>query len=84
VLYCNSFEVSHNKEVFCLILKFQKPDGGEIPIYVVINPQGCKTLLNGLTEQMTSYESENGKVEAWTAGKTGDSNGKKSEASLYS
>lgn len=78
VLYCNSFEVSSSKEAFCMVFKFQKPDGsGEVSIYVVMSPQGCKTVLNLTATEMTAYETEHGKVEAWNAPKnTGNPNGK--------
>jgi len=77
VIYCNSFEVSHNKEAFCMIFKFQKPDGGgEISIYVVVSPQGCKTILNLTTEEMTAYETQYGKVEAWNVPKNTGPNSK--------
>jgi len=69
IIYCNSFEVSHTKEAFCMIIKFQKPDGSEICFYVVTSPQGCKTLLNVLAAEMTEYEKEFGKVEPWNAPK---------------
>jgi len=69
VMYCNSFEVSHNKEAFCMVFKFQKPDGSEISIYVVTSPQGCKTFLNVTTAEMTEYETQYGKVEPWASPK---------------
>jgi len=70
VIYCNSFEVSSSKEAFCMVFKFQKPDGsGEVSIYVVMSPQGCKTVLNLTAAEMTAYETANGKVEPWNAPK---------------
>jgi len=77
IIYCNSFEISHNKEAFCMVFKFQKPDGSEISIYVVTSPQGCKTVLNVTSAEMTEYESQYGKVEAWNSPKnTSNPNGK--------
>jgi len=69
-IYCNSFEISHSKEAFCMVFKFQKPDGsGEISLYVVMSPQGCKTILNLTAAEMNAYETEFGKVEPWNAPK---------------
>lgn len=48
-----------------MIFKFQKPDGSEISMVVVISPQGCKTVLNLTEAEMTEYEAKHGKVEAW-------------------
>jgi len=83
VIYCNSFEVSHTKEVFCMIFKFQKPDGTEIPIYVVMSPQGCKTILNLTTAEMAAYETEYGKVEPWNAPKNAGNPNSKNHTPIY-
>jgi len=84
VIYCNSFEVSHCKEAFCMVFKFQKPDGsGEVSIYVVMSPQGCKTILNLTTAEMAAYETEHGKVEAWGSPKNTGSPNIKNGAPIY-
>jgi hypothetical protein len=83
IMYCNSFEVSHNKEAFCMIFKFQKPDGSEIRIYVVTSPQGCKTLLNVTAAEMTEYETQYGKVEAWGSPKNTSTPNAKNGAPIY-
>lgn len=69
IIYCNAFEISHNKEVFCMVFKFLKPDGGEISMVVITTPQGCKTVLNLSEAEMTEYEAKHGKVEAWKPAK---------------
>lgn len=64
-LYCNSFEVSHSKEAFCLILKFESPDGYTETVYVTLSPAGAKTLVQLVEKEMEDYEKEHGEVESW-------------------
>jgi len=83
-LFCNSFEVGHNKEAFCLIFKFQSPDGHIVETtYVAISPSGAKTLIEQLSAEMKDYETEHGQVEPWkTAGNPG-SNSQSDNAEKY-
>jgi len=53
-LYCNSFEVSHSKEAFCLILKFESPNGYIETVYVITSPNGAKTFLQLMEKEMQS------------------------------
>jgi len=65
-LFCNSFEIGHNKEAFCLIFKFQNPNGEIVKtVYITISPSGAKTLIEQLTAEMKDYEKEHGSVEPW-------------------
>jgi hypothetical protein len=66
-----------------MVFKFQKPDGTEIPIYVVISPQGCKTFSNAVTAEMTDYETEYGKVEAWNSPKNTGSPSNRNRTPIY-
>jgi len=74
-LFCNSFEVGHSKEAFCLIFKFQGPNGKSVDAtYVAVSPSGTKTLIDQLTAEMKDYEKEHGKVDPWkTEGKPNSS-----------
>jgi len=75
VLYCNSFEVGHSKEAFCLVFKFQSPEGNTVDtVYVTIGPSGTKTLIQLLQAEMEAYQKEYGLVEPWKAVKNPDSN----------
>jgi hypothetical protein len=69
-LFCNSFEVGHNREAFCLIFKFQGPDGNVVETaYVAVSPSGAKTLSEQFIAEMNEYQRRYGNVEAWkTAG----------------
>jgi len=65
-LFCNSFEVGHNKEAFCLVFKFQSPDGNIVETaYVAMGPPGTKTFIEQLAAEMKDYEKEHGPVEPW-------------------
>jgi len=66
VSYCNNIEVGHNKEAFCLILRFQGPNGNIVDeVHVAIGPNGTKTLIDLLEAEMKDYEKEHGTVEPW-------------------
>jgi hypothetical protein len=80
-LYCNSFEVSHSKEAFCLILKFESPDGHVEVVYATMSPSGAKSLLNIISKQMSHYEKEHGKVKSWITNPT--STEKPNKAKVY-
>jgi len=67
-----------------MIFKFQKPDGTEIPVYVIMSPQGCKALLNITSAEMTEYEAQHGKVEAWNTTKNTVNPNSKNHAPIYS
>jgi len=83
-LFCNGFEVGHNKEVFCLIFKFQSPDGNIVETaYVAMTPPGAKTLTQQLEAEMKDYEKENGQVEPWKTSGNPDSNSKGENAERY-
>jgi len=84
-LFCNSFEVGHNKEVFCLVFKFQGPDGSIVETaYVTISPPGTKTLIEQLVVEMKDHEKEHGAVEPWKmSGNTDPKTGPSSNANKY-
>jgi len=64
--YCNNIEVGHGKEAFLLILKFQGPEGNIIDeVHVAIGPNGTKTLIELLDQEMKDYEKQYGPVEPW-------------------
>jgi len=65
-IYCNNVEIGHAKEAFCLILRFQGPNGKVVDeVHVAIGPNGAKTLLELLELEMKDYEKEHGTVEPW-------------------
>jgi len=65
-LYCNSVEIGHSKEAFCLILRFQGSNGNIVDeVVVAVGPQGTKTLIQLLDLEMKDYEKEHGTVEPW-------------------
>jgi len=66
VLPANAVEISHNKEAFSLIFRFQSPDGQQESIYVVIAPAGAKTTADLLSKQIQEYEKEAGTITPWT------------------
>jgi len=84
-LFCNSFEVGHSKEAFCLVFKFQGPDGSIIETaYVTISPPGSKTLIEQLAAEMKDYEQAHGPVEPWKTSETPNSkNSQSSNAEKY-
>jgi hypothetical protein len=63
--YCNSFEVSSNKEIACLILRFETPDGSAETIYVTICPSGVKALSEMLTKAIVEHEEKYGAIKPW-------------------
>jgi len=81
VLFCNSFEVGHSKEAFCLIFKFQGPNGNTVEAtYVAVSPPGTKTLIDQLAAEMKDYEKEHGQVEPWKTEGKPNSNGQSQNA----
>jgi len=78
ILFSNSLEVGHNKEVFCLVFKFQSPNGTIVEsIYITVSPSGAKTLIELLTAEITQYQKEHGPVEAWKSKNNPNSNNDK-------
>jgi hypothetical protein len=65
VLPANGIEVSHNKDGFCLIFRFQTPDGLQEAVYIAISPAGAKTALEMLGKDIQVYEKEAGPITAW-------------------
>ena len=67
VLFCNSFETSHTKEVFILLFHFVAPDGKEETVYIVLSPSGAATLHEILGKEIESYVQKHGNivVENW-------------------
>jgi len=83
-LFCNNLEIGHNKEAFCLIFKFQSPDGKIVETaYVTISPSGTKTLIQLVQAEMEAYEKEHGKVEPWKTAENQESNSQKNNAEKY-
>jgi len=83
-LFCNSFEIGHSKEAFCLIFKFQSPDGNIVETaYVTISPSGTKTLIQLVQAEMEAYEKEHGKIEPWKTSGNSDSNSQSESATKY-
>jgi len=73
-LFCNNFEIGHNKEAFCLIFKFQSPDGNIVEsAYVTISPSGTKTFMQLVKAEMEAYEKKHGQVEPWKSAENLDS-----------
>jgi len=65
-IYCNNVEIGHSKEAFCLIFRFQGPNGNIVDeVHVAIGPNGTKTLVELLEAEMKDYEREHGTVEPW-------------------
>jgi hypothetical protein len=62
VLPANSVEVSHNKEAFCLVFKFQSPDGHQDAVYISISPAGAQTTIDLMNKEMQDYEKEIGQA----------------------
>lgn len=82
-LFCNSFEVGNNKEAFCLIFKFQSPNGNTVETaYVAVSPSGTKTLIENLLAEMKDYEQKYGQVETWKVGNP-DSNSQSEKTNKY-
>jgi hypothetical protein len=75
VLLANAVEVSHNKETFCLIFRFQSPDGQVETVYIVLTPPGGKTAADLLGREIQLYEKEAGAITPWTTQKTNNSTG---------
>jgi len=83
-LFCNNFEVGHNKEAFCLTFKFQSPDGNIVETaYVMIGPSGTKTLIQLVQAEMEAYEKEHGQVKPWKTSENSDPNSRSGNAEKY-
>ena len=86
-LFCNSFEVSHTKEVFILILRFESPDGYKETVYVTISPAGTAFLKEALDKGLTEYVEKFGKIvmDSWIkdADKTNCNSNNKGDSSVY-
>lgn len=66
VLPANAVEVSHNKEAFCLIFRFQSPDGRQEVVYISISLAGARTTAALIDREIRDYEKETGLVvHAW-------------------
>jgi hypothetical protein len=55
VLYCNSLETTHTREVFLLTFRFTAPDGKQETVYVAISPSGAAVLKDILEKEIESY-----------------------------
>jgi hypothetical protein len=65
VLPANAVEVSHNKEAFCLVFRFQSPDHQEA-VYISISPAGAQTTVDLISKELQEFEKETGQaVTAW-------------------
>jgi hypothetical protein len=62
ILYCNSFETTHKREVFLLTFRFTAPDGKEEAFYVAISPSGAAVLHEILGKEIESYIREHGNI----------------------
>jgi len=60
VLPANAIEVSHNKEAFCLIFRFQAADAHQEAVYISISPAGAKTTSALIGREIQEYERETG------------------------
>ena len=58
VLYCNAVEASHNREAFCLVFRFQAPDGHQESVYISISPAGAKITVDLINKEIADYEKE--------------------------
>lgn len=66
VLPANAVEVSHNKEAFCLVFRFQSPDRYQETVYISISPAGAKTTVDLMIKELQDFEKETGQaVTAW-------------------
>jgi hypothetical protein len=76
VLPANAVEVSHNKEAFCLVFRFQAPDGHQEAVYISISPAGAQTTVDLMSKEIQDYEKETGQaVTAWPVNPTQTRNG---------
>lgn len=73
-LYVNSFEVSSNRVVFCVTLKFESPDGTTETVYANISPAGAKTLSQAVAAEVKRFEEKFGVVDIWAERKEAKSN----------
>ena len=64
VLYCNSFEIDHNREVVLMILRFEGPDGSRETLYACISPAGAVAFKESLENTLAEYEKKHGKIAA--------------------
>jgi hypothetical protein len=62
ILYCNSFETTHKREVFLLTFRFVAPDGKEESFYIAISPSGAATLHEILGREIEGYIKEYGNI----------------------
>jgi hypothetical protein len=62
VLYCNSLETTHTREVFLLTFRFTAPDGKEETVYVAISPSGAVTLHDILERDIEEYVRKFGNI----------------------
>jgi len=83
VLFCNSFEVGHTKEVVILILRFESPDGFKETVYVTISPAGATVLNEHLGKELADYMKEYGKIDLDAWKKTQPPNSNCSSAEKY-
>jgi len=86
VLFCNSFEIGHTKEVVILILRFESPDGYKETIYVNISPAGTIVLNEHLGKEIADYVKEYGKIDlgAWKKTQPQNSNSSSAETKYLS
>jgi len=85
VLYANSLEISHTKEAFLLVFRFQAPDGFQEAVYVSLSPAGASILEDMLGKELKSYIEKFGNITVeWTAPQNANSNVKQSNQAGYS
>jgi len=71
VIFCNSLETAHTREIFLLTFRFVPPNGKEETVYVAISPAGASTLHDFLGKEIESYVKKYGNivVTEWETGK---------------
>jgi len=62
MIYCNSLEVAHTREVFLLTFRFVPPNGKEETVHVAISPAGASTLYDFLGKEIESYVKKYGNI----------------------
>jgi len=62
VLYCNSLETAHTREIFLLTFRFVSPDGKEETAYIAISPAGASTLYDFLGREIEGYIRKYGNI----------------------
>jgi hypothetical protein len=76
VLAANAVEVSHNREAFCLVFRFQSPDGHQEAVYISISPAGAQTTVDLTSKELQDYEKETGQaVTPWPTNPVQSRNG---------